>query len=108
MRSELSTNPWAEFRKRRGACEKTLALGVFSCLMLFSEELYTAWTIVALFLLVAFLFFAFRVALLRCPRCDLFFYWPPRLTQRIGRCVHCKVWRYDPYNIDGLSERQHV
>jgi hypothetical protein len=74
--------------------------------MLFSPTLYAAWTVVAGVLGSALLVFAFRATLVRCPRCELYFYWPPRLTQRIGRCVHCKVWKYDPYNIDGLAERQ--
>jgi len=111
LRSELSANPWAEFRKRWGAVQKVLALGVFSGLMLFSPTLYTAWTAVALLLGSFLLVFTFRAALLRCPRCGFYFYfsWPPRLTERIGkRCVHCKLWKYDPYDIDGLAERQYL
>jgi hypothetical protein len=108
MNSE-SINPWGEFRKRFGACQKVTALGLFSCLMLFSPTLYNVWTVIAIVLSSLLIFFAVRVALLPCPRCQRLFYWPPRrLTQRIGRCVHCNLWKYDPYNVDGLSERHFV
>ena len=106
MASEPSSNPWAEFRKRWGAVHKVLGLGVLSVLMLFTPTLHAAWTVVALVLGAALLLFTIRAILVRCPRCQLYFYWPPRPTQRIGRCMHCKVWKYDPYNIDGLAERQ--
>jgi len=108
VKPESLTNPWAEFRRRFGACQKVLALGVFSGLMLFSPTLSTVWPLVALVLLSSLLILTVRVALLRCPRCQLYFYLPPRLTQRMGKCVHCKLWRYDPYNIDGLAEGQYV
>lgn len=104
----LSSNPWAEFRQRWRACQRILALGAFSCLMLFSDDLRNAWEVVVLVLVPLFLFFFARVGFLRCPRCELPFYWPPRLTKRIGKCVHCGIWKYDPYNIDGFSERQYL
>src|SRR5881396_404186 len=60
MNSE-SINPWGEFRKRFGACQKVMALGLFSCLMLFSPTLYNAWTVIAVVLSSLLIFFAVRV-----------------------------------------------
>jgi len=102
------SNPWAEFRRRWRPLQATLALWVFSLLMLASDELQQAWIVVTGLIVAVLLVLLWRIGRLTCPRCGELFYWPPRLKYRVRRCSHCGLWEYDPYNIDGLSERQHL
>jgi len=106
MTSDSSANPWAEFRRRWRPLVSSLALWVSSLLMLFSKELEQAWVATTSVLLSVALLCLWRISQLRCPRCEQLFYWPPRLKYRVRKCSHCGLWEYDPYNIDGFSERQ--
>jgi len=93
MTAESSINPWAEFRRRWRPLQATIGVWVFSLLMLASSELEQAWIATTLILLFVVLVCLWRIG---------------RLKYRKRRCSHCGLWEYDPYNIDGLSERQYL
>ena len=106
--AESALNPWSEFRKRWRPLQATIALWVFSLVMLFSPKLEWAWTLLTGVGLLVVLVLLWRIGGLKCPRCEQLFYWPPRLQYRKRRCSHCGLWEYDPYNIHDLSERQYL